>query len=156
MFATLVGTNQIPNSISRRSSENHMFATLVGTNTAGRHHESLFERLCAIAVTHGFVPPDTTLRVQRDQIPLDGWNLSMKGPDNGKADFLLAVTAPKVPGISPIPVKQTLSGPLFAVVAMDTFFGVMHGRDFSEFEESSQVLSAFETFLSTLGHCREQ
>lgn len=127
-----------------------MFATLIGTNTTGRAHEPLFGSLCALAVTRGFAPPDTTLRVQPDQTSLEGWSLSMKGPSNSKADFLLAVTAPKVPSISPIPVRQTVSGPLFAVVVMSTFFGVMCGRDFTEFKESSQVLSAFEAFIGSL------
>jgi hypothetical protein len=127
-----------------------MFATLVGANTESVKHESIFEQLCEIANTRGFRPGDATLHIQPDQMPLAGWSLLLRGPSDGKADFLLAVTAPKVPSVSPIPVRKTVSGPLFSVVVMDTFFGVWQQGDFSEFKESESVLKAFDKFLSSL------
>src|SRR5437879_6005449 len=128
-------------------------------------HRALFETLCEVATRRGFRPPDTTLRVQRDQIPLDGWSIEQRGPGDGKADFLLAVTAPKVPSISPVPVMKTVSGPLFSVIVMDTYFGVWRERlasagsparretavgGFSEFKDSVHVLKEFEQFLESL------
>ncbi|MCX5814113.1 MAG: hypothetical protein NT178_16455 [Proteobacteria bacterium] len=84
----------------------------------------IFDRLNGIAIEHGFVPPDKPMQVQPDG-PLDGWSLEQKGPIDKKADFILAVTAPRVPGISPIfPVYMTISRPLFTVIVMDSFFVV--------------------------------
>lgn len=129
-----------------------MFATLAGTNTGATEHRRLFNRLCVIATERKFVPPDTSLHVQRDQIPLDGWSLEQKGPADKEADFLLAVTAPEVPSISPIPVMKTVSGPLFSVIVMDSFFGVWREDrpDVSEFKEIAPVVRAFEEFLDAL------
>jgi hypothetical protein len=129
-----------------------MFATLVGTNTVSTQYKSVFKRLFEIALARGFEPADTTLRIQRDQTPLNGWTLEQNGPAQGKADFLLAVTAPKVPSISPIPVSKTADGPLFAVVVMDSFFVVSREdrRDVSEFKDSAQVEKSFEGFLNSL------
>lgn len=129
-----------------------MFATLVGTNTVSIQYQTVFKRLLEIAIASGFEPPDTALRVQRDQTPLDGWTIEQKGPRDGNADFLLAVTAPKVPGISPIPVMQTIDGSLFAVIVMDSFFVVSRDdqRDVSEFEDSARVEKSFEEFLKSL------
>lgn len=127
-----------------------MFATLIGTSTGLPEHKVIFDSLCEIATGRGFLPPDTRLHIQRDQISLEGWSIEQGGPADGKADFLLAVTAPKVPSISPIPVMKTVSGPLFSVVVMDTFFGVWRGGDFSEFKDSAQVLRTFGEFLDSL------
>jgi hypothetical protein len=129
-----------------------MFAILVGTNTVSTQYQTVFKRLLEIAIACGFEPPDTTIRVQRDQMPLDGWIIEQKGPRDGRADFLLAVTAPKEPGISPIPVMKTIDGSLFAVICMDSFFGVSREdqRDFSEFKDSISVEKSFEGFLESL------
>lgn len=129
-----------------------MFATLLGTNRGTDDHRSLCVGLCQIAVARGFAPPDTTLRIQPDQIPLDGWQIEQRGPADAKANFLLAVTAPKVPSISPIPVKKTVAGPLFSVVVMQGFFGVWQDnvREYSEFKETAKVMEAFGGFLDSL------
>lgn len=129
-----------------------MFATLLGTNRETEEHRGLCAGLCQVAVAQGFVPPDTRLRVQPDQMPLTGWRIEQLGPSDAKADFLLSVTAPKVPSISPIPVMKTISGPLFSVVVMPNFFGVYSdsGREYSEFKEASQVKEAFDAFLHSL------
>jgi len=129
-----------------------MFATLLGTNRETDDHTTLCADLCKIAVRRGFAPPDRTLRVQPDQIPLDRWQIEQRGPAGAKADFLLAVTAPMVPGVSPIPVKKTVAGPLFSVVVMPTFFGVWREdvRDYSEYTERAQVVEAFGGFLDSL------
>ena len=55
------------------------------------------------------------------------------------ADFFLAVTAPNVPSISPIPIKQTVAGPLFAVIVMSEVFGVWEDGDFRELEKTEYV-----------------
>ncbi len=129
-----------------------MFATLIGTNTGGTEHRAIFDRLCAIAIEREFVPPDVALRVQADG-PLDGWSLEQKGPPNPEADFLLAVTAPRVPGISPIfPVFKTVSGPLFAVVVLESAFVVSREdrRDVSEVTDIAAVATSFQSFLNWL------
>ncbi len=129
-----------------------MFATLVGTNTDSTQIDSVFKSLFEIAIAQGFEPPETKLRTRGDQMPLDEWTLEQKGPTNGKADFLLAVTAPKVPSMSPIPVMQTVDAPLFAVVVMDSYFLVSREdrRDVSEFEGIVGVEDSFKSFLGSL------
>jgi hypothetical protein len=127
-----------------------MFATLVGTDTSATIHQPVFERLRAAAVARGFVAPDTTHRIRPSQIPLDGWTLELRGPADERAAFFLAVTAPRVPGVAPIPVTQTIGGPLFAVVAMPTFFGVSAGRDFTEHKDAAEVVARFDAFLDSL------
>jgi len=126
-----------------------MFATLVGTNTNSTQFESMFGSLCEIAMANGFLPPDTSIRVQSDQISLENWTLELKGPADKKADFLLAVTAPKVPSMSPIPVKKNVDGPLFAVIVMDSFYVVSREdqRDVTEFRDSIGVEQSFLAFL---------
>jgi hypothetical protein len=127
-----------------------MFATLVGTDTSAAIHQPVFERLTAAAVARGFVLPDTTHRVRPNQLALDRWALELRGPAGGRAAFFLAVTAPRVPGIAPIPVTQTIDGPLFAVVAMPTFFSVSAGRDFTEHKDAAEVVARFDAFLDSL------
>ena len=129
-----------------------MFATLFGSNTNSTQVESVFRSLCEIAVAQGFEPPNTKLNIRADQISLDGWNLEQKCPASGKADFFLAVTAPKVPSMSPIPIKQTVEGSLFAVVVMDSFFVVSREdrRDVSEFKDKVNVENSFKSFLRSI------
>ncbi len=123
-----------------------MFATLVGTNTPSIQYRKIFERLCEIAVTRGYILGDTDLRVQRDQISLEGWSLALRGPATGNADFFLAVTAPEVPGMSPIPVQQSVSGPLFAVMVLDTCSVVRHDG-MCDIEEAGYPLDASDYYL---------
>ena len=85
-------------------------------------YQAMFERLCEIAIAHGFKKPDSRHRIQRDQLPLDGWTLEQKGPSDSKAPFFLAASAPKVPSMLPIPILKTKDGPLFAVIVMDSYF----------------------------------
>lgn len=127
-----------------------MFATLAGTDKSASIHQPVFERLCAAAVARGFVPPDTSHRVRPNQHPLDKWQLELRGPSDGGAAFFLAVTAPRIPGIAPIPVTQTIDGPLFAVVVMPTFLGVSADRDFTEYKDTSDVVTRFNAFLDSL------
>jgi hypothetical protein len=129
-----------------------MFATLVGTNYETSRHVTLFTRLRELAVSRGFLPPDSAHRPHRDQTPLDGWVLEEKLPSNSTASFYLAVTAPRMPGISPIPVQKTIGGPLFAVVAMDSFYIVSREdrRDVSEYHDSDSVERSFSEFLNSL------
>jgi hypothetical protein len=129
-----------------------MFATLIGTNAGRTEHRALFERLRAIAVDRGFAAPDQDVPVQADG-PLAGWTLEQKGPPDRKADFLLAVTAPRVPGMSPIfPVFKSISGPLFAVVVLESAFVVSREdrRDVSEAKEAATVATSFQSFLDGL------
>lgn len=134
-----------------------MYATLVGGNTTSSPCESLIERLCETANAHGFTPSDNILGVRSDQTRLDDWTLTQKGPADGTVDFFLAVTAPKVPGISPIPVKMPVSGPLFAVIVMESVFGVWREdrRDaFSEVQDDQAVVDAFADFLNSVKNGR--
>lgn len=126
------------------------FATLIGTDRTTTKHEEIFKLLFDIAVNHKFVPPDNVVRVQRDQIPLDSWTLVLKEPDNNNPKFLLAVTAPKIPSMSPLPVRQTIDCPLFSVIVMDTYFGIWRDGDFSESVSTENVTKVFKTFLDTI------
>ena len=129
-----------------------MFATLVGTNSCSSDYRGLFDRLYAHAISRGFVPPDSKMPVRADG-PIEGWTLELKGPRDLNADFLLAVTAPRVPGMSPIfPVFKTISGPLFAVVVLDSVFVVSRQdcRDISETKDASSVATSFECFIEGL------
>ena len=99
-----------------------VFATLIGTNSGAIEHQALFDRLRGIAIARGFIPPDASVCIQADG-SLAGWSLEQRGPRDREADFLLAVTNPRVPGVSPIfPVSKTISGPLFAVVVLESAF----------------------------------
>ncbi|MDO9288248.1 MAG: hypothetical protein Q7T83_05610 [Thermodesulfovibrionales bacterium] len=129
-----------------------MFATLVGTNTGSSKHRTIFDKLYNVAIEHGFIPPDTPIHVQPDG-PLNGWSLEQKGHIDMQADFILAVTEPRVPGISPIyPVFLSISGPLFAVVVLDSAFVVSRAdrRDVSELKDSIDVENSFTSFIRAL------
>lgn len=129
-----------------------MFATLCGTDKESSHHDLMFRRLFEIAIKDGFEAPDTLLRIERNQIPLDGWSLEQRGPSNGQADFYLSVTAPRLVNISPVPIKINVTGPLFAVNVMDSFFIVSRAdrRDVSEFRDTTDVENAFANFLKEI------
>lgn len=129
-----------------------MFATLVGTSIEGGNTSRSLNALCALAGLAGYTPADTSLRVQPDQTPLQGWSLFMKGPLDGQADFVLAVTAPKTPSISPVPVRLTVSEPLFAVVVLRSAYVVSREdeRDVSEFKDLVDVEQSFKSFLGSV------
>ena len=128
-----------------------MFATLVGTDFGSTVHLDLFRELRETAERKGFVPGDNELRITPDQVSLDDWSLEFRGPASPDVDFLLAVTATAVPGISPIPIMKTLDGPLFAVVVMGEVFGYWQpGRDFREVREAFIVKAAFLDFLDSV------
>lgn len=127
-----------------------MFATLAGSNTERSQHEEMFQRLCGIAIERGVAPGDTHLRIVSDQASLEKWSLALRGPADGQARFFLSVTAPKVLSLSPLPVMKTLSGPLFSVVVMPTFFGVWDEENFTEINDKDRVANTFEEFLDRL------
>ena len=129
-----------------------MFATLIGTNKGTDAHTKLAAKLGQIAVAQGFIPPDTEIRVRPNQVSLLEWQIKQLGPSNSEAEFLLAVTAPEVPTVSPIPVMKTIDGPMFSVSISPTFFGVYSdtSHEYSEFKEESDVLNAFEIFLESI------
>jgi len=134
-----------------------MFATLVGTNRNTSAHTAIFRDLVQLAEQRGFVPGDKALRVVPDQIPLSGWSLEFQGPATGEADFLLASTAPRVPSIAPIPVRQTVVAPLFGVIVMEDFFGIWReGREFAEVKDIAQVKDAFSEFLGGIEDCKQR
>lgn len=124
-----------------------MFATLIGTNKETNEHINLANKLSEIAIAQGFLIPNTPLRVEPNQTSLAEWNIELLGPPNADADFLLAVTAPSIPTVSPIPVMKTVTGPMFSVSILPSFYGVYSGADYSEFKEVSYVINAFEIFL---------
>lgn len=126
-----------------------MFAIIVGANTENQIHAKVFEQLFRIAVEKGFEAPTIDLPV-RAEGPLGGWALEHKGPLTNPADFVLAVTAPRVPGMSPIyPVYLSIEGPIFAVVVLDSVFSIWSkgSPDVIEVENTSLVLKAFHSFL---------
>jgi hypothetical protein len=129
-----------------------MFATLVGTDTGRMDHQSLFDDLRAAAIALGFEAPAVRAPIQPDG-PLDRWTLEQQGPPDRKADFLLAVMAPRVPGVSPLfPVFKTISGHLFAVVVLDSAFLVSREdrRDVEEVDSQASVAKQFQAFLEWL------
>lgn len=127
-----------------------MFASLVGTDHGDTEHRKLFERLCKFAVEQGFAQAEGVVPIRPDG-SLDGWSLEQKGPHaKESADFFLSVTAPRVPGISPIyPVFKTIGGPLFAVVVLPSAFVVSREdrRDIAETQDAEQVVRSFSQFL---------
>ena len=127
-----------------------MFATLVGTDRQTTKHEEIFKLLFDIAIKRGFIPPNTMLCVHSDQTPLDKWTIVLKGPADNNAKFFLAVTAPKTPSMSPLPVMKTVDGTLFSVIVMDTYFGIWRDGDFTESTTIENVIKAFEKFLDTI------
>jgi len=128
-----------------------MFATLVGSNSNHAGVHGFVDRLVGLACERGFVGPDSDLPVRGDeQGSLDGWAVEQRGPREGPSDFLLAVTAPRVPGMSPIyPFMQTVEAPLFAVVVCDSWFVVSRAgeRDVTEAEDFDSVERMFVGFL---------
>ena len=128
-----------------------MFATLVGTDTQKDTYREIFERLCSIAIAHGFTLPNRNYHIQSNQTSLVGWTLEQKGPPDGNASFYLAVTAPKMPGMAPIPITKTIEGPLFAVMVMDTFYTVSRQdrSNICEYRDSAAVEKEFEGFLES-------
>lgn len=130
------------------------FATLRGTNHSDDRHKVIFAQLAAIAESAGFEPGDFRLPIRDNQIPLDDWDLEHLGPGGDSAEFFLSVTAPKVPSMSPIPIQQTISAPLFAVVVMPAFFGIWSenrpGDTFTETNDASEVELEFSRFLARL------
>jgi len=130
------------------------FATLSGTDSHDERHEEVFQRLVASARDAGFTPGDFDLPIHDDQLPLRAWRLHHRGPGGKEAIFLLAVTAPKVPSISPIPIRQTLSCPLFSVIVMPRYFGVWsenRPKDlFTEVAVEAEVVAEFSRFLNRL------
>ena len=142
--------------IAGRSAKTKMkaFATLSGTDSHGERHQEVFQRLFAYARDAGFTPGDVSLPIRSDQTPLYAWRLDYRGPGEEEAIFLLAVTAPKVPSMSPIPIKQTLSCPLFSVVVMPKYFGVWSENrpkdSFTEVASEDEVTAEFRRFLDRL------
>jgi len=125
-----------------------MFATLIGTDIESKAYLQIAEELLQIAEKQGFTAGSDELRVTPDQAPISRWSLELRGPIDKKADFLLAVTVPKVPSISPIPVMKTVSGPLFSVIVNSGFFGIwQEGRDFKEAKDIEDVKTEFLSFL---------
>ncbi|SMH34519.1 MULTISPECIES: hypothetical protein [Cyanophyceae] len=130
-----------------------MFATLVGTNRQTNDHIDLLSQLIPIAKDLGFEPPDLEHEAVADQGSLAGWSSELRGPSSNTCEFFLAVTAPNVPGMSPIhPFRKTFNGPMFAVVVNDGWFLVSrsdHG-DVTEFKTNSDVVDAFANYLEKL------
>ena len=137
------------------------FATLQGTDISDDRHKLIFERLSAIAKSAGFEAGNFRLPIRGNQIPLDDWHLEHFGPGDDSARFFLAVTAPKVPSMSPIPIQQTIRAPLFSVIVMPSFFGIWSenrpGDTFTETEDERDVEVEFSRFLDRLreSECRD-
>jgi hypothetical protein len=130
-----------------------MFATLCGSDTGTQSHLEVMEQLRGVAVGQGFVPPDEELPVRADQGSLHGWSIIQLGPRNRLADFVLAVTAPRVPGMSPIhPVAKDIEGPLFAVVVLDSHMVVSRADrgDVAGAADLAAVTVSFSEFLAGL------
>jgi len=131
-----------------------MFATLVGSDRDIPSARKLLDRLSDLALQRGFARPDSDLPVRGDgQGSVAGFEAELRGPLSGSADFLLAVTAPRFGGMSPIyPFMKTVDGPLFAVVMHDSWYVVYREdeRDVSEAQDSDTVEQAFADFLNRL------
>jgi len=130
------------------------FATLSGTNSDDNRHEEVFQRLVAVARDTGFTLGDFQHPIREDQMSLREWRLDYRGPGGREAAFLLAVTAPKIPSISPLPIQQGFSCPLFSVVVMPKYFGVWSENrpkdSFTEVTVEDEVTAEFRRFLDRL------
>lgn len=129
-----------------------MYAILTGSDRNTQRHIEVLNRLISIADQSGFTHPDRELRIFPDQQSLNRWTLTMQGPEAEPADFFLAVTAPSIPGISPIPVLKTVQGPMFAVTVMDSFFGIRREdqKDYIECKSEKNVADEFRDFIKSL------
>ena len=128
-----------------------MYATLVGSNTQNTAARSLADQLKAIAATGGFDAPSESLRVRPDG-PTEGWDIELLVPASQRADFMVSVLTPKVPGISPIyPFYKTVDGPLFAVIVLPRALGISREDrcDFIEVATAEEVCREFTDFLGT-------
>ncbi|MDA3835781.1 MAG: hypothetical protein PF495_20610 [Spirochaetales bacterium] len=128
-----------------------MYAILTGTDRNTQRHLEVLNRLISIADQSGFTPPDCELRISPDQQSLSQWMLTLRGPQGEPADFFLAVTAPSIPGVSPIPVQKTVKGPMFAVTVMDSFFGIRREdqKDYIECKDENTVDDEFRDFIKS-------
>ena len=137
--------------------EHGMFATLCGSDTGTRSHLEVMEHLRGLAVGRGFVPPEEELPVRADQGSLRGWSITQLGPQSRRADFVLAVTAPRMPGMSPVhPVALDIDGPLFAVVVLDSGMVVSRADrgDVAGAADLAAVAVSFSEFLAGLRTAR--
>ena len=129
------------------------FISLVGTNTTETEHLQLFTELLKIAAKEGWQQPDFPMPVSSDG-PIESWSSEQMGPyDEEDAQFVLAVTAPDCPGISPIwPFFLSFRNPkpLFAVVVIEKRYVVFREdkRDVAEFNQFYAVRDQFHSFLS--------
>ena len=124
-----------------------MFTTLVGTERGELTHRTLFDRLVALAQEQGFGawPPHAGAQLE----PRPGWTMEQRGPWHAPgAEFVLAVTAPRSPGISPVnPLPFPGDTPMFAVIVMDEFLCIWSEGRVSEARTHSAVETAFRRFL---------
>lgn len=129
-----------------------MYATLIGTDRETEYHLTLFEKLCRQAGDFKFTASENELEFQSDQQGLEEWNLKLWCPETKKADFFLAVTYPKTPFISPIPIKNDIQAPSFFVVIQDGFFGVKRTdyKDYIEYKTEKELEDGFRDFLETV------
>ena len=134
-----------------------MFMTLVGTDRDTTAHVGLFDSLRALAVAKGFVPGDTALPIRTESgLSPAGWTVEQVGPSAGDADFLLAVTAPRSPGVSPIlPFAIPPFTRLFAVVVLKPSYCVWSAGAVSGAETLEEAATAFSSFLQKLSRTRD-
>ncbi|ROL60269.1 hypothetical protein D9V86_09590 [Bacteroidetes/Chlorobi group bacterium ChocPot_Mid] len=128
----------------------NIFATLCGTNSNNTEYLKIYSELLDLAYKKGFFESKENQRIFSDQTSLENWSLWLKGSSHENCKFMLAVTAPKVPTIAPIPITLSINVPLFAVLVFDDFYGIMNNRNYNETKDSIAINSMFENFIESL------
>lgn len=126
-----------------------LYSTLKGGNSNRLEYLEIFNELNKLATQKGFLESSQIRLPKLDQTNLDDWTLEFKGSPLEQIEFLLAVTAPKMPLCSPIPIFMDVSGLLFSVILNKNYFTLWDGhlRRFISVENISDIKIAFENFL---------
>ena len=107
------------------------FATLCGTDYGNTAYLKVYADLLELAISKGFVESIENQRPLRYQTSSEHWSLWLKGSKHDACKFMLAVTAPKVPLMAPVPITIEIDGPLFAVVVNKDFYLISNKGEIS-------------------------
>ena len=126
-----------------------IYATFIGTDYETEIHLESFSRLKKIANDTGFIESERPVKPIADQTDLRKWKLELKGQYNENIEFLLAVTAPKLTTMSPIPIKMDTGGYLFSVIHQQDTILIWNGmmRKFYSPKSTEEIEKIFIEFL---------
>ncbi|MCP5534666.1 MAG: hypothetical protein H7A51_00350 [Akkermansiaceae bacterium] len=133
------------------------FATLHGSNRTESQHEEILERLISAAQARGYQAGNVDRRLSPSEIQVHEWEpdkLTLRESESGSEDFFLAVIAPKVPSVAPIPIQMRVSAPLFSAIIMPNYIGVWaetrRPDKFTEVHSDDDVEMEFSRFLDSI------